>query len=68
VPDANVAEVGGGVTLTRREARSGLPKPPRRDRRYADVTVEKHTTAVTKSERNCIPDNQPRSGGVEHDG
>ena len=66
VPETEVAEVG--VTLTRREARSGLPKPPEHDRRYTDVAIEKQATAVTKSEGTALHDQQRRSGGVEHDG
>jgi hypothetical protein len=68
VPEADVAEIGDGVTLTRRETRSGLPNPPERERRYADVAIEKHTTAVTNSERTALHDQQPRDGGVEHNG
>jgi len=66
--EADVAVVGDGVTLTRREARSGLPKPPEHDRRYADVAIEKHALAVTKSERTALHGQQRRTGGVEHDG
>ena len=68
VPETEVAEVGDGVTLTRRAARNGRPKTPEHDRRYTDVAIEKQTTAFTKSERTALHDQQPRSGGVEHDG
>jgi len=68
VLETEVAEVGDGVTLTRREARSGLPKPPEHDRRYADVAIEKQATALTKPERTALHDQQRRSGGVEHNG
>jgi hypothetical protein len=68
VPETEIAEVGDGVTLTRREARSGLPKPPEHARRYTDVAIEKQAIAVTRPERTAFHDQQPRSGGVEHDG
>jgi hypothetical protein len=68
VPEAAIGEIGDGVTLTRREARNGLPKPPERDWPYTDVEIDKHATGVTKAERTALPDQQPRSGGVEHNG
>lgn len=68
VPDALIREIGDAVTFTRREARSGLPNPPERGQLYAGVEIQKHAAAVAKSESTALPDNQPRSGGVAHDG
>jgi hypothetical protein len=68
VPETVLGEVGDEVTLTRREARSGLPKPPQRGRRYADVAIEKQAIAVTENKRTALHDHQRRSGGVEDDG
>jgi hypothetical protein len=63
VPEAVLEAIGDGVSLTAREARSGLPKTPERCRRHTDIAIEKHVYA-----RTALHDQQPRSGGVEHDG
>jgi hypothetical protein len=55
------------VTLSSREERNGLPRPADGDRRHTGVAIEKHLVASTESERTAFHD-QPRSGGVEHDG
>ena len=68
VPDAVLEEIGDGMILARREARTGLPKSPERGRRHTDVAIEKNATAVTRPEGTALHDQQPRSGGVEHDG
>jgi hypothetical protein len=68
VPDAVLEEIGDEVTVTRREARSGLPSAPERGLRYTDVAIEKHAIAATKPVRTAVHDPQPRPGGVEHNG
>ena len=64
---ADVEEVGDAVSVTDRQIRSGLPNRPEQGRRRTDVAIEKQTIAVTKSRGTSLND-QPRTGGVEHDG
>jgi hypothetical protein len=45
--EVELAEVGEAVPVTTREASNGFPSPPEQGRPYTDISIERHTIAVT---------------------